>query len=900
MEFAGSWPRNAEQRFFFLRYNFKYIDKPYDRPSDFASYVVNERPMSAATTDANALKGLMMDEGIGRRTVPQYLRSAVERGEFEKVVSEMSSDGMIKSNLNPNEAEVSEGLPEDLSDTQPKQGELFNPDELKKTRRPWGHWMSWYGRSTMKRESSDEQSVLLDDILYSWERDEYTPEQFAQAVREIGKDPKLVDLGSLGRHLVFDDTVYDIDSPDSGKSISDFIWGLNDFALMQYAEERGISSDAWSEIGEGAVAYHGTDVESVKSIMENGLNPSNKSRSISNRSTGAAVFMAFNPEDAEGYGDVCLEINLGAMKNAGITPELQQEDPIIESKMRGVIAWLLGDQMGDWGESELSSEGINEDTLVMFGAVPPRFIRLYSGPDELMSQYGAAVGVVKTAVTDEEILEYDEELSAERSELRNIEEIRDEYDEEEDGGQDMDRSSLFSLMKDVFESSAKLAQWRSSGNPMDLRRIERLEPSAEVSAEIAVRYITAKLEEWMERHDIWDSWWTDAVTFFMSNGVYKVGSTFHPVNVDIRDQIVQVGRKHLLDQIYSFPDEFPNEIPYWIGSDSSTAQAFASILRVNNVMVREYEEENETTAEEELESDAEGFISELGLEDEAKKFAVENDEQFERYVRDDMSFFQDFDDLKEKFQIYEWAEVCKQAAREANAYDQWKQGFPGIEETEEGIRRAIQMLKSARNFDQKVQALSYALNVEHYFGKVITDRMSDEDLSDREIGQLQNIAESINGITPLEIQDLDELSNVSAAFSMFLKTAQTWYRGQVFVDHGETYNIDTLIDTVKRNHVVKIPVSDLKTQLFDEDVWAEAPNRLSPMMVMTNPTKNKLYVKHMQDIRVADMQHPIIIRKSDMKIVDGYHRLARAFLEGRPLIKAVFAEPEQMNACRIL
>jgi len=570
LDFIGSWPPNEAKRFFFIRNNFEYVDGG----GEFSNVVVNEKPMDAQSRDPYVLKDKMMDAGIPRKQVPRHFQNAAENGEFEKVVTAMTKDGILDHKMSFLDAEVSSEMPSGLgaSETkniqayeledyldwwvyvgndlgkilfvneqegkgeisiavktenetkvltykvedptriqvfrnpedamQNKQPDLFSTDEMRRTRRPWGHWKSWYGRRTIKHEGYDERLAKIQEAVEAWEWEDSTPEQFASALREAGADPQFVDLGSIGKYIVADETVYDVESPDSGESVSNFVWGLYDYTLQQYAEEHNISSSGgWDEIGHGEVVYHCTDAENVPSIMENGIDTQNKTRALSNRGTGAAVFMSYEPASAEFYGNACFEIAIGAMKDAGVMPELQQEDPIVEAKIRGAIAWKLGDHSNSWGESELAGEGIEENTLVMFGGIPPQFIKLYSGPDELMEQYAAGAGAVKTAVDESDIEDYTMELQEQYGTLENLEDINPEEELEDE---DWTGSNLYDILHDVFEWSGKIALWKTRQNPADLLRIEKLEPRMERYADLAITFVKTKMHEWLQNHDDWD------------------------------------------------------------------------------------------------------------------------------------------------------------------------------------------------------------------------------------------------------------------------------------------------------------------------------------------------------------------------------------------------------------
>lgn len=87
-----------------------------------------------------------------------------------------------------------------------------------------------------------------------------------------------------------------------------------------------------------------------------------------------------------------------------------------------------------------------------------------------------------------------------------------------------------------------------------------------------------------------------------------------------------------------------------------------------------------------------------------------------------------------------------------------------------------------------------------------------------------------------------------------------------------------------------IEVEELVPQL-DEKVWD-----VSPKTVLENMNLKK-YSEDAKRIKNADLSYPIILHKN--KIVDGYHRLAKAYLEGKKEIKARIIDSHVMKDCII-
>ena len=67
-----------------------------------------------------------------------------------------------------------------------------------------------------------------------------------------------------------------------------------------------------------------------------------------------------------------IEVSLGKMLTDGYTPEVVQEDPIIEANLRNALANRIG--LEDfYPETE---SGIFEDTLICRGLIPPKYLRI--------------------------------------------------------------------------------------------------------------------------------------------------------------------------------------------------------------------------------------------------------------------------------------------------------------------------------------------------------------------------------------------------------------------------------------------------------------------------------------------------------------------------------------------
>jgi len=157
------------------------------------------------------------------------------------------------------------------------------------------------------------------------------------------------------------------------KDAKEWISNLWDHELSNYYEME--EENFWDGVGDGETVYHGTHEENVKDILRHGIESRNESRGISNRSMGSAVFTSQNLDTAlnSSYTHI-FEINVGAMKADGYMPRISGEDPLDEAKLKQSFAWELG--LRDYEVEVDSSDGLSGDTVVIYGDIPPKYIRL--------------------------------------------------------------------------------------------------------------------------------------------------------------------------------------------------------------------------------------------------------------------------------------------------------------------------------------------------------------------------------------------------------------------------------------------------------------------------------------------------------------------------------------------
>ena len=101
------------------------------------------------------------------------------------------------------------------------------------------------------------------------------------------------------------------------------------------------------------------------------------------------------------------------------------------------------------------------------------------------------------------------------------------------------------------------------------------------------------------------------------------------------------------------------------------------------------------------------------------------------------------------------------------------------------------------------------------------------------------------------------------------------------------WNVDRLVKLSAGFPVIDIPVHSI--QELDKTFWFDANDSL--------PTCRRI-AQHAKLITETDLKYPIILSKCG-EVMDGMHRVCKAFIEGRELIKAVQfvvdPEPDYVN-----
>jgi len=110
---------------------------------------------------------------------------------------------------------------------------------------------------------------------------------------------------------------------------------------------------------------------------------------------------------------------------------------------------------------------------------------------------------------------------------------------------------------------------------------------------------------------------------------------------------------------------------------------------------------------------------------------------------------------------------------------------------------------------------------------------------------------------------------------------------RTYRDDKNIYSVDMMLAYVNshKHSVIKLKIEDIIPQL-EANIWGE----WSPMTVLKKMDVKK-YAEDAERIKKADLAYPIMVNGKHT-ILDGYHRVAKAHLEGHKEIKAyVFDQP---------
>lgn len=163
------------------------------------------------------------------------------------------------------------------------------------------------------------------------------------------------------------------------------IWRLSESDMLDYLgiKEDDIYIDGWEctikDLRENpGVVYHYTTEEGWDNIQKDGfINPMCKSRGLSNRNVGCAIFCSVNSEEYETgtYGNVCLALNLtDFMKSQNLSSLYVEPEPeVLEVSIRNAFRNKLGINE----DPEESSSDMSPTTVIIYEAFPVQFIETF-------------------------------------------------------------------------------------------------------------------------------------------------------------------------------------------------------------------------------------------------------------------------------------------------------------------------------------------------------------------------------------------------------------------------------------------------------------------------------------------------------------------------------------------
>lgn len=120
--------------------------------------------------------------------------------------------------------------------------------------------------------------------------------------------------------------------------------------------------------------------------------------------------------------------------------------------------------------------------------------------------------------------------------------------------------------------------------------------------------------------------------------------------------------------------------------------------------------------------------------------------------------------------------------------------------------------------------------------------------------------------------------------------------------HGSnSYDVEMLWKITEKNKIEIAPTIKF-LNLLNLEYWTDERGRQTTPMDVVTFEKDRAYAQHLAAIERADLQYPILMTEIDGDawiVVDGVHRIAKTFLEHRPLVQYRRVTPGQMEEARI-
>ena len=169
-------------------------------------------------------------------------------------------------------------------------------------------------------------------------------------------------------HVDVDESYPDVDD------VSSWIYDVSESEL----EDWGLSADDFNETfwKHPGTLYHATQDDNVEAIQAEGIGAMNKTRGLTNRGIGSAVFTSSNEDELAygSYGNNIFEIDMEAMAADGYKPRVEQEPDVEEYEWRRRLLHKVGaDSVAD--RLGLSSD-MSPNTVIVHGAIPAKYLTL--------------------------------------------------------------------------------------------------------------------------------------------------------------------------------------------------------------------------------------------------------------------------------------------------------------------------------------------------------------------------------------------------------------------------------------------------------------------------------------------------------------------------------------------
>lgn len=161
----------------------------------------------------------------------------------------------------------------------------------------------------------------------------------------------------------------DYQFPDA-EDAQEWVDGLSDDNIDRMIN-RNFNSWFWNE-ADGVVLYHGTSMENLDNIKKYGLQIGDKTRGISNKFIGNAIFASENIDTANSYYEVVLGINIGLMAKDSYMPEVSREPDVESYENRMSLANKIGLDNYHYDVEQ----GMDPGTIIIYGDIPAKYLEV--------------------------------------------------------------------------------------------------------------------------------------------------------------------------------------------------------------------------------------------------------------------------------------------------------------------------------------------------------------------------------------------------------------------------------------------------------------------------------------------------------------------------------------------